>query len=163
MTFQHLELDQRDIERIIKILELSTSDIDGEALAAIRKSRQILQKLGCNYETLIEAVRTSARRDVEKKVSHLQAALREQSLELKMLKKQTENPKFGLTKETIFTEPMTVRGSIHKLKSFLLTRLNLQKYERELLENISNIAPKSKEEYLILICARRHKILFHTS
>lgn len=163
MTFQHLELDQRDVERIVKILELSTSDVDGEALAAIRKSRQILRKYGCNYEALIEAVRVGARRDVEIRVSHLQAMLEEQSCELTMLRKQTEKPKSQLTEETIFTGSLIVTGSIFKLRTFLLNRLPLQKHERAILENISNIVPKSKEEYLILICARRHKVSFHAS
>lgn len=161
MTCQHFDLDQHNIERIIKILELSTSDVDAEALMAIRKSRQILRKYGSNYDMLIETVRTNARLDVEMRIQHLQSVLREQNSELTMLRKQKEKPKTPLTEETIFTGSRAVTGSIYKLRSFLLNQLPLQKHEREILENISNIVSKSKEEYLVLVCARRHKVSFY--
>lgn len=160
MRDQEAKFSEKEVARIIKILELSTSSVDAEALAAIRTAQRILKKNDSNYEMLIEAIKDRTRENIENEILKLQDLVHKQSGEIKQLRKKTANPASSLTKESIFSAPKSVQGSIYHLKNFLLNRLTLQNYERKILEDISNITPKSREEYLVLICARRHKITF---
>jgi hypothetical protein len=45
-----------DLEKLIKILNLTTSDSDGEALAAIRTANSLLKKSGKTWEDMFKAV-----------------------------------------------------------------------------------------------------------
>ena len=48
-----LELNENDLNKFTKILEMTTSDNPAEALAATRKASQILNRYGTNYHTLM--------------------------------------------------------------------------------------------------------------
>lgn len=48
-------------ERLVKVMELTASDHDGEALAAVRKANQIRQDMGCMWGDLLRDP-TAARR-----------------------------------------------------------------------------------------------------
>jgi hypothetical protein len=48
-------LADKTFERMLKCLELSTSDNDAEALLAIRKANQLRAKLGLSWETLLSS------------------------------------------------------------------------------------------------------------
>ncbi len=148
-------MEDRDLDKLVKLLELSTSDVDAEALAAIRMSRKLLKKYGLNYDMLIDQVRATSARDASIEISKLKNVVQTQSLEIQQLKRNTQPQ---LNENTVFKSPNNFSGSIYHLKKFLLRNFNLQRYEREILENITTISPKSKEEFLVLICARRHKV-----
>ncbi|MEH6404594.1 MAG: hypothetical protein V7750_14540 [Sneathiella sp.] len=159
MTKQELCFTEREITKIVKILEMTRSEIDAEALAAVRMSQHILKKHNSNYEILFNTIRNDTQ-NFEAEVKNLRNVVQDQSNELEILRKKASQVQSQLSKSDIFHSSNVVKGSIYHLKNFLLNRLSLQIYERKLLENISKITPKSKEEYLVLICARRHKISF---
>lgn len=160
MTCQPPELTERDIKKIVKILQLSTSEVETEAMAALRMSQRILKKHGSNFEMLFEKIRADAKGDIQQQVSRLQQLVKQQSSELSNLRNKPNAGPVNLTEEQIFSPPRKVTGTIYHLKNFLLNRLSLLKHERAILEKIETIPPKSREEYLVLICARRHKITF---
>ena len=151
-------MEDRDVNRLVKLLELSTSDVDAEALAAVRMSRKLLQKYGMSYEMLIAEVRQNSAQNALVEINDLKNVVHSQSLELQQLKHNARNVQPHLKEETIFTSANNFHGSIYNLKKFLLLNFELRHHEREILEGITTISPKSKEEFLVLICARRHKV-----
>jgi len=159
MTKQELCFTEREITKIVKILEMTRSEIDAEALVAVRMSQHILKKHNSNYEIFFNTIRNDTR-NFETEVKNLRNVVQDQFNELEILRKKASQVQSQLSKSDIFHHSNTVKGSIYHLKDFLLNRLSLQRYERKLLENISKITPNSKEQYLVLICARRHKISF---
>ncbi|MBE7637452.1 DUF2786 domain-containing protein [Sneathiella sp. P13V-1] len=148
-------MEERDFAKLVKLLELSTSDADHEALAAVRMSRKLLQKHGLSYEMVMEQMRQKSTQVAQTEITELKKIVYSQSREINQLKQGVRS---GLNSETVFKPGNRFSGSIYHLKKFLLRNFDLQRHEREILENITTISPKSKEEFLVLICARRHKV-----
>lgn len=149
-------MQDRDIQKLVKVLELTTSDVEGEALAAARMARKILQKNDLNYGMFVEDLQKNARKEASREIANLKNVVRQQSIELDRVKTKRSSSK--LSDEHIFRPSGRFSGSIDHLRKFLLSNLKLKNYEREILEGITTISPKSKEEFLVLICARRHNV-----
>lgn len=144
-----LEINENELQKFTKILELTTSDNDSEALAAARKARKILAKYNINYQILLDKLQ---------KTPNYQYCYRIRELEAKVKQQQDSISQLQKTKAKDKSEPLKFFGPIQALKKFMIKNLTLQNHERTILEDLKEIQPKSKEAYLVLICARRHGI-----
>ncbi len=144
---------QMDVRKLSRVLAMTTSDSDGEALVAARKAAQMVASAGLTYDTLFseylpnhyEGVANSAWIDENKQSWLARALIRKLQNEIAELRRQTATGgKAG--------------DDATSLKQRLLTSAPLNQWERSTLSRIESIAPKSKEEYYILWLARRYSL-----
>ncbi len=142
--------NEKELKRLVKLLEMTASQYDSEALAAARKARNILERHQLTYEALFEELVRSGNPGHERQLHHLQRIILEQRKQIKELSLKTEQ---AADSKKAFD------GTLSKLKEFLVNNVPLRAHEKKLLEKIPNtIQPKTKEAYLLLICAKRHGV-----
>lgn len=151
MFGQTLKLNRNDLCKLTKILEMTTSENPAEALAATRKASQILSNHGTNYHMLMENLQNMPNLHYWRRVRELENKVKNQKIEIASLKDERKN-------NTPARKQLKFLGPIQELRKFLMKNLTLRTHERTLLEGCNEIIPKSKEAYMILICARRHGV-----
>ncbi|MCC3861225.1 hypothetical protein [Pseudemcibacter aquimaris] len=144
--------NEQELQKLCRILELSNSTNDAECLVATRKAQQILSKYGLTYHAFISKLQYKSTHSTKRKIKELQSKIKEQNAKIARLEKRQSSD--------LNTANSTPRflGPIQGLKKYLMGNFSLKTHERALLEGIKEIEPKSKEAYMILICARRHGV-----
>ena len=155
MKIDDSNLTKEDLAKLVKVLEMTSSDNDAEVLVAARKAQKILAKYNTNYSDLTERLRQHDPRHLEK-LHTLEKTIRQQKREIEKLKSYAQTPP---SKEA----SPSFLGPLLGLRRFLMNNLSLRTHERALLEGITEVEPKSKEAYLILICARRHGVSYESA
>lgn len=149
MNYAALEDDGKILQKFIKILEMTTSQNNAEALTAARMARKILTKYNTNYQNVFEKLKTGYDPDHLNKIHQLNRQINLQQKEITSLKNKLTDKKENTIK---------FLGPLQGLRRFMMKNISLLSHERSLLENIKEIQPKSKEAYLVLICARRYGV-----
>ncbi|MEQ8247291.1 MAG: hypothetical protein RID42_06380 [Alphaproteobacteria bacterium] len=143
-----------DVRKLSKVLAMTTSDSDGEALSAARKAAAIVTGAGLTYDTLFtehlpkhyEGVANTAWVEDHKQSWLARALIRKLQNEIAELRRQTNSSTRSGT------------GNSEGLRQRLLSSAPLNNWERSTLDRIESIQPKSKEEYYILWLARRYQM-----
>ena len=143
-----------DVRKLSKVLAMTTSDSDGEALAAARKAAAMVNGAGLTYDTLLaehlpkhyEGVANTAWVEDNKQSWLARAMIRKLQNEIAELRRQTTS------------SARAGAGDSEGLRQRLLSSAPLNNWERSTLDRIESILPKSKEEYYILWLARRYQM-----
>jgi hypothetical protein len=139
-----------DLEKLTKILALTTSSSEGEALAAARKAASLIERAGLTYSTLFfehlgpGRGRVGAGSSTKMSRTELEARIQRLQAEVAALRQQlgAVAPSRALPSE--------------RLRRQLLASAPLNSWERTALDGIAAIRPKSREEYFVLWLARRY-------
>lgn len=134
-----------DLEKLTKILALTTSSSEGEALAAARKAASLIERAGLTYSTLFfEHLASERGRPGTGSSPKLEARIQRLQAEVAALRQQlgAVAPTRALPSE--------------RLRRQLLASAPLNSWERTALDGIAAIRPKSREEYFVLWLARRY-------
>lgn len=151
MFEEALKINDADMRKLTKILEMTTSDCPAEALTATRKASHILTKYDTDYHTLLKNLQDTSSSHYKRRINDLEKRIDIQKNKIaKLMNEHSMSDK----------EPKHLRflGPIQGLRKYLMRNLNLRSYELSLLENCGDILPKSKEAYMVLICARRYGV-----
>lgn len=146
--------EQMNVRKLAKVLAMTTSASDGEALVAARKAAAMVDQAGLTYDTLFseylpnhyDAAANGAWIDENKQSWLVRALIRKLRNEIAELRQQTES------------RDKPANDDAASLKQRLLTTAPLNNWERNTLSQIGTIPPKSKEEYYILWLARRYRL-----
>jgi hypothetical protein len=143
-----------DINKLSKVLAMTTSTSDGEALVAARKAVAMVSDAGLSYDTLFseylpnhyEGTANAGWIDSNKHSWLARALIKKLQNEITELRRHAKTP------------PAASSNDPELLRKRLLSAAPLNSWERSTLGQISTIEPKSKEAYYILWLARRHKL-----
>lgn len=144
--------DPVDMRRLAKVLDMTSSPSDGEALVAARKANAMVRRAGHTYGTLLDApgagpaARLSTREERRLREQLARERERAQDLERELATLRTTTPSRPGT-----TSPETLR-----LRHSLLKGAPLLTYERNALTRMETIEPRSRNEYFILWLASRY-------
>lgn len=131
-----------DLSRLAKILALTTSPSDGEALTAARKAASLVQNAGLDYNRLFfehlprQTLATLSAADHERELRNLRA-------EVATLRQRAREPR---------------RLASERLRRQLLATAPLHSWERAALDDIAAVQPNTREEYYVLWLARRYRL-----
>ncbi len=135
-----------DLERLAKILALSNSSFDHEALAAARKAAKILQDADLTYQQLFsDYIPTQPNSGTigGDDASRLVAQLRREIASLQA--------SVGRTRTACAPE-------LYRWRKQLLDEKPLMASERQALSEMQSIPPKSKEEFYVRWLVRRYQL-----
>lgn len=143
----------RELERLVKVLEMTNSPYEAEVLAAVGRAKSILKRHETTYQEIFEEF-DEALEQRDREISRLSSVVVSQKRRLSA--PPVSNPATPTTpaRSRSFGAPFS--GSVNDLKRLLLSKFPLKKFERMLLEQTVNIKPKTKEAYMVLICAKRY-------
>lgn len=144
--------DRDALRKLMKILEMTSSDNDSEVIVAARMAQRLLKSHNTNYQELYESLQRDDPQTLIK-IQNLERVVKLQKKEIAQL--QCRNT-FSKSKAA----PAKFLGPLKGLRNYLINNLSLRNHERALLEQITEIQPKSKEAYLVLICARRYGVSY---
>jgi len=145
---------QMDVRKLARVLALTTSDSDGEALVAARKAAQMVMGAGLTYDTLFSEYLPN---HYENAANGAWIDENKQSWLVRALIRKLQNEIAELRREST-SRGKTGSNDAESLKQRLLTSAPLNQWERTTLSRIEAISPKSKEEYYILWLARRYSL-----
>lgn len=144
--------NDKEMKRLVRLLDMTASDFDGEALVAAKKARGILERYQLTYDRLFEELSRSGHPGHARQLQHLQRIIVEQRREIAALKRQASTP-------VVEGDGRSYGGDLSNLKKFLEDNVPLRAHEKKLLESIpTTVEPKTKSAYLLLICAKRHGV-----
>lgn len=132
--------------RFSKLLEMTTSPNDHEALIASRKASAFLAKHNTTYTDFLDAVAELNSR------ANITLSANRENISTKATKHKASNA------HSFSVLDSNCPKQLQKLKRFLLSNFSLKDYERTLLQQLHTVAPNTKEAYLVLICAKRYGI-----
>ena len=143
-----------DLEKLAKILALTASSSDGEALAAARKAAQMLDKANLTYRDLLSAVSRAAPKAITARNADAELAwkkVRELRQELEAVRREQSAPRQATPRHSgANVSPMA------RLKDRLLAEKPLRVWEREALLQFKQIRPQSREEYYVRWLMQRY-------
>lgn len=140
-----------DLERLAKILALSGSQYDHEALVAARTAARILSQADLSYQELFQDYIPSVSRDAELLASDNRH--REARAYIDTLRREISA--LRATKGEVTT---AAPGEVRRWHRQLLEEMPLLSSERRALTEIKAIGHKSKEEFYIRWLARRYQL-----
>lgn len=149
------QIDPEILKRLTKILARTASDYDGEALAAARKAAAILSKHNLSYEDVLAPKRQMSSPALAREVGRLRQCLKAERRRADLLEaalKDAEAQADGSAAPFFHT--------LEQLRKYLMGNVVLKRHERQLLENIEDPKPKTKEAHIVLICAQRYGVAF---
>ena len=144
--------DKDALRKLIKILEMTSSANDSEVIVAARKAQQLLKKYNTNYQELAESLQQQNPQALQK-IEQLKRVIDQQKKEITALQNNSAASHTN-------SSPAKFLGPLQGLRNYLINNFSLRNHERALLEDITEIEPRSKEAYLVLICARRHGVSY---
>jgi hypothetical protein len=133
-----------DLVRLGKILALTTSPSDGEALAAARKAASLVQRAGLDYGRLLSGHLPGQTGGAVGASPEAERELRQLRAEVAALRQQARGARPQLASE--------------HLRRQLLAKAPLHSWERAALDDIAAVRPNTREEYYVLWLARRYRM-----
>lgn len=133
-----------DLMRLGKILALTTSSSDGEALAAARKAAALVERAGLDFATLFSGHLPGQTNAGGAIAPDIQRELRLLRAEVAALRERVREARPSLASE--------------HLRRKLLAHAPLHSWERTALDDISAVRPNTREEYYVLWLARRYRM-----
>jgi len=145
---------QVDVRKLSKVLAMTTSDSDGEALVAARMAAAMVTGAGLTYDTLFSE---HLPKHYEGAANTAWIADHKQSWLARALIRKLQNEIAELRRQP-GSSTKSGSGGAEDLRQRLLSSAPLNSWERSTLDQIEAIPPKSKEEYYILWLARRYQV-----
>lgn len=130
-------LNLTEIARLARILALTTSPSDGEALNAARKASAIVDRAGLTYGDLFDNLRERGGAGDRRELEELRS-------EIQRLRQQLR------TSGTPVSNAVALRDRLLRLAPLLT-------WERTTLNGFASIEPKSRREYFVLWLAGRYR------
>jgi hypothetical protein len=136
-----------DLGRLSKVLALTTSSNDGEALVAARKAAKLLHDANLTYRDVIcPAVAAPDTGNEQSKVLRAWMLVRELRSEVARLRAQPGN------------DEKDGHSGLRRLQDRLLKEPMLRTWERQTLSRITDIRPGSREDFYLRWLARRYEL-----
>lgn len=156
LDIQNLKSDSAALSRLTRILELTSSSHENEVVIAARKAREMMARYNCNFQDLLSVEnRTDNREEIER----LRQQVQLQNQRIRQLEAHLCNAQRQAAEKPQTGSPKFL-GTVTALKNFLLANFQLRSHEVKLLEPLDMVKPKTKEAYMVLICARRYGVCF---
>jgi hypothetical protein len=140
-----------NLERLAKVLALTGSHYDNEALTAARTASGLLSQANLTYQELFHDYIPSASRD--EKLSNLEHRYLEARAKIAELRQEVSSLRAGQSQA-----PSLAQGEVRRWHRKLLEEMPLLSSERRALTEIKAIGHKSKEEFYVRWLARRYQL-----
>ena len=149
-------LNHREAVRLQKLLALSRSSSDAEALAALRKAEALMARHGLSLDDLVDRLRRSksALLDTRSRMGRL-----EMQLELERARERDIPLHEDYSHRKSKSRSASMHASLLDVCHHMIRHCDLKAYERRLLEKIEEVRPRSKEAHLVMICANRYGVV----
>lgn len=138
-----------DLSRFSKVLALTASPVDTEALVAARTAVKLLNDANLTFHDVLAdkpPVHALSTDDSRAEILNAWMMIRDLRNEVNHLRAQVEGGRIDGT------------SGLRKLRNRLLNEISLKRWERQALAQIEEIRPRSREEFYVRWLARRYAL-----
>lgn len=136
--------------RLAKVLAMTTSPHDGEALSAARRAAEMLARAELTYSDVLCSDGSEARSQRELELLRQLTDLRR---DMEQMRAAARTGRSAPARTNA-----TPTKSIDRARRRLLTEVPLRAWERNALEDMKQIDPRSREEYYVLWLLKRYQL-----
>ena len=137
-----------DLSRLTKVLALTASPVDNEALVAARTAVKLLNDANLTFHDVLadKPGHVISPNDSRAEILNAWMMIRDLRNEVNHLRAQVEGGQIDGT------------SGLRRLRSRLLNEISLKRWERQALAQIKEIRPRSREEFYVRWLARRYAL-----